>query len=206
MSTTPPEATWQGGNADLPHMPTVIDHVAVARLYGEGAAERFRRARAVVVGIGGVGSWAAELKRYAFGEDARPLDFGDDIKSISSENTFLQDTADRLKQMKAIDDLVKGFDPGLDRLPGAALLHDRHQPQDLGRNLGTGGQSLAGPGPDVGKLLGADDQRPVPALLPELVAKISLWAIHQHGNKSGGGIVFPGIGKCRAAFDPSIGH
>ena len=35
MSTTPPEATWQGGNADLPHMPTVIDHVAVARLYGE---------------------------------------------------------------------------------------------------------------------------------------------------------------------------
>ncbi len=42
-----------------------------------------------------VGSWAAELKRYAFGEDTRPLDFGDDIKSISSENTFLHDTADR---------------------------------------------------------------------------------------------------------------
>ena len=34
MSTTP-EAHWQGPNADLPHMPTVIDHVAVARLYGE---------------------------------------------------------------------------------------------------------------------------------------------------------------------------
>jgi DNA polymerase IV len=42
-----------------------------------------------------VGSWAAELKRYAFGEDDRLLDLGDDIKSISSENTFLQDTADR---------------------------------------------------------------------------------------------------------------
>ncbi len=34
MSTTP-EATWPSTNADLPHMPTVIDHVAVARLYGE---------------------------------------------------------------------------------------------------------------------------------------------------------------------------
>ena len=29
-------ASWQEGpSADLPHMPTVIDHVAVARLYGE---------------------------------------------------------------------------------------------------------------------------------------------------------------------------
>ena len=34
MNTTP-EANWQGPSADLPHMPTVIDHVAVARLYGE---------------------------------------------------------------------------------------------------------------------------------------------------------------------------
>jgi len=34
VSTTP-EANWQGPSADLPHMPSVIDHVAVARLYGE---------------------------------------------------------------------------------------------------------------------------------------------------------------------------
>ncbi len=34
MNTTP-EANWQGPSADLPHMPSVIDHVAVARLYGE---------------------------------------------------------------------------------------------------------------------------------------------------------------------------
>ncbi len=33
---TPTVANWPAGpNADLPHMPTVIDHVAVARLYGE---------------------------------------------------------------------------------------------------------------------------------------------------------------------------
>jgi DNA polymerase IV len=42
-----------------------------------------------------VGSWGHELKRMAHGEDDRPLDLGDEIKSISSEDTFLQDTADR---------------------------------------------------------------------------------------------------------------
>ena len=42
-----------------------------------------------------VGSWASELKRFAFGDDDRPLYLGDDVKSISSENTFLKDTDDR---------------------------------------------------------------------------------------------------------------
>jgi DNA polymerase IV len=42
-----------------------------------------------------VGSWGTELKRFAFGEDDRPLDFSDEVKSISSENTFLRDTDDR---------------------------------------------------------------------------------------------------------------
>jgi DNA polymerase IV len=42
-----------------------------------------------------VGSWAPTLRRFAFGEDDRPLDLGDERKSISSENTFLRDTADR---------------------------------------------------------------------------------------------------------------
>jgi DNA polymerase-4 len=41
------------------------------------------------------GSWAQALKRLAFGEDERPLDLGDERKSISSENTFLHDTEDR---------------------------------------------------------------------------------------------------------------
>ena len=41
------------------------------------------------------GSFGPILKRYAFGEDDRPLELGDAIKSISSENTFLHDTADR---------------------------------------------------------------------------------------------------------------
>jgi DNA polymerase-4 len=42
-----------------------------------------------------VGSWGPELKRFAAGLDDRPLDLGDDIKSISSESTFPRDTADR---------------------------------------------------------------------------------------------------------------
>ena len=41
------------------------------------------------------GSFATKLKQFAFGEDERPLDSGDDIKSISGEETFLRDTEDR---------------------------------------------------------------------------------------------------------------
>jgi DNA polymerase IV len=42
-----------------------------------------------------VGSFAETLKQFARGEDDRPLDLSTEVKSISSENTFLHDTADR---------------------------------------------------------------------------------------------------------------
>jgi len=42
-----------------------------------------------------VGSYGPTLKRFAFGEDDRPLSLGDEIKSISNEETFLRDTDDR---------------------------------------------------------------------------------------------------------------
>ena len=42
-----------------------------------------------------VGSFADTLQRRAFGEDDRPLDTSEERKSISAENTFLQDTDDR---------------------------------------------------------------------------------------------------------------
>lgn len=42
-----------------------------------------------------VGSFGPKLKQFAFGEDDRPLELGDDIKSISGEETFLKDTDDR---------------------------------------------------------------------------------------------------------------
>ncbi len=42
-----------------------------------------------------VGSFGPVLRRHAFGEDDRPLDQEETIKSISSEETFERDTADR---------------------------------------------------------------------------------------------------------------
>jgi DNA polymerase-4 len=42
-----------------------------------------------------VGSFGPKLKRFAFGEDDRQLEIGDEIKSISNEETFLKDTDDR---------------------------------------------------------------------------------------------------------------
>src|SRR5581483_7756763 len=42
-----------------------------------------------------VGSFGPVLRRFAFGEDDRPLDAGGEAKSISSEETFIKDTDDR---------------------------------------------------------------------------------------------------------------
>jgi DNA polymerase-4 len=41
------------------------------------------------------GSFGTRLKQFARGEDDRPLSLGDEIKSISGEETFLRDTEDR---------------------------------------------------------------------------------------------------------------
>jgi DNA polymerase-4 len=42
-----------------------------------------------------VGSFGPQLREFAFGQDGRPLNSGDEIKSISGEETFLKDTDDR---------------------------------------------------------------------------------------------------------------
>ncbi|HEX4123066.1 MAG TPA: DNA polymerase IV [Verrucomicrobiae bacterium] len=42
-----------------------------------------------------VGSFGPTLRQFARGEDDRPLHLGDEIKSISGEETFLKDTDDR---------------------------------------------------------------------------------------------------------------
>jgi DNA polymerase IV len=41
------------------------------------------------------GAFGPRLKQFAFGQDDRPLELGDEVKSISSEETFLHDTDDR---------------------------------------------------------------------------------------------------------------
>ncbi len=42
-----------------------------------------------------VGSWGPRLRQLAFGEDDRPLELGDEVKSVSAEETFDHDTEDR---------------------------------------------------------------------------------------------------------------
>ena len=42
-----------------------------------------------------VGSFRPKHKQFAFGEDDRPLEIGDEIKSISGEETFRKGTDDR---------------------------------------------------------------------------------------------------------------
>jgi DNA polymerase-4 len=41
------------------------------------------------------GSFGPKLKQFSLGQDDRPLELGDDIKSISGEETFLHDTDER---------------------------------------------------------------------------------------------------------------
>jgi DNA polymerase-4 len=78
----------------------------VQALYGVGkvTAELLRQEGVLTVGdLQGysgnlralVGSFACELMRFAVGEDDRPLETDELVKSISSENTFLKDTDDR---------------------------------------------------------------------------------------------------------------
>lgn len=78
----------------------------VRALYGVGRVTEETLNRAGVAAVGDlqdypgdlralVGSFGPKLKQYAFGEDDRPLELGDMVKSISGEETFLKDTDDR---------------------------------------------------------------------------------------------------------------
>jgi DNA polymerase IV len=49
-----------------------------------------------------VGSFSRQLREYAFGNDDRPLELGDEIKSISSEETFERDTTDRAELRRCL--------------------------------------------------------------------------------------------------------
>ena len=42
-----------------------------------------------------VGSFGPALRQFALGQDDRPLELGDEIKSVSGEETFLKDTDNR---------------------------------------------------------------------------------------------------------------
>jgi len=62
-----------------------------------------------------VGSFAESLKARAFGNDSRPVDVSDERKSISAENTFLEDTDDRPALRAALKELAADVADSLDR-------------------------------------------------------------------------------------------
>src|SRR5215468_7476256 len=87
--------------------------MSVRALHGVGRVTEEVLARAGVRTIGELqdysgdlrallGSFAERLRAFAFGEDDRPLELGDLIKSISSEETFLKDTDDRRQLRKSL--------------------------------------------------------------------------------------------------------
>ncbi len=68
-----------------------------------------------------VGSFGPALKRFAFGEDDRPLDVGEESKSISSETTFAHDTDDRKVLRASLREQAEGISAKLKRKRIGAL-------------------------------------------------------------------------------------
>jgi DNA polymerase IV len=68
-----------------------------------------------------VGSFAESLKARAVGNDDRPVDTSDERKSISAENTFLEDTEDRPTLRAALKEMATDVADSLDRLALGAL-------------------------------------------------------------------------------------
>jgi DNA polymerase-4 len=68
-----------------------------------------------------VGSWAETLKHRALGIDDRPVDLSEDRKSISAENTFLNDTDDRPTLRAALKELAADVAQTLEKHALAAL-------------------------------------------------------------------------------------
>ncbi len=62
-----------------------------------------------------VGSFADTLKQRAFGHDSRPVDTSDERKSISAENTFLEDTDDRPAIRAVLRELAAEVADSLDK-------------------------------------------------------------------------------------------
>lgn len=97
-------------------------YAGIARLYGSAALARFRAARVVVVGIGGVGGWVVEaLARSGIG--ALTLIDGDDV-CISNTNRQISATGHTLGQPKVqvLAARVAQIDPSIRVEPRAHFL------------------------------------------------------------------------------------
>lgn len=70
---------------------------------------------------GVVGSYAESLKSRAFGNDDRPVDTSEERKSISAENTFLEDTDDRPTLRAALKEMAMDVTQTLEKHGVGAL-------------------------------------------------------------------------------------
>jgi DNA polymerase-4 len=68
-----------------------------------------------------VGSFAESLKARAFGDDTRPVDTSEERKSISAENTFIEDTEDRPTLRAALKEMAADVADSLARHEVGAL-------------------------------------------------------------------------------------
>lgn len=84
----------------------------VQRLYGAHAFERFARARVAVVGLGGVGSWAAEaLARSGVGR-LRLIDLDHVAESNINRQVHALDASVGRAKVDAMAERIAGIDPG----------------------------------------------------------------------------------------------
>ena len=107
----------------------------IDRLYGRGALARFRDARIAVVGLGGVGSWAAEaLARTGIGH--LTLIDADDV-CVSNTNRQLPAVDGHYGRGKAetMAERCRGINPAIDAEPVASFLTPSNLSQLLDRDF-----------------------------------------------------------------------
>lgn len=109
--------------------------LGIDRLYGKGSATRLATTSVVVIGVGGVGSWAAEaLARSGIGR--LTLIDGDEVcvSNVNRQLHALQDTLGRIK-VEVLAERLRKINPDLRVQPRAefltatkipALLQERH--------------------------------------------------------------------------------
>lgn len=98
----------------------------IARLYGLEAAERFSRARVAVVGIGGVGSWAAEaLARTGVGSLAL-MDLDDICITNTNRQIHAVDGSYGKLKVEAMAERARSINPAIETLPLATFYSTSH--------------------------------------------------------------------------------
>lgn len=96
--------------------------LGIDRLYGTSSASRLAHKRVAVIGLGGVGSWAAEMLARS-GVGSLVLIDGDEvcISNINRQSHALQGTIGRIK-VEVLAERLRGINPGLQVEPRAEFL------------------------------------------------------------------------------------